>query len=197
MKRDVSRETCDRLAHYKALLIAENERQNLISRATIDAFDQRHLIDSAQLLIHHPDPAAHWLDVGSGAGLPGIVLAILHPGKVTLVEPRRLRADFLQRVSDELGLANVTVEQKKIEQVTAAPSVITGRAVANVAKFFALTAHLANLSTRFVLPKGRKAAEELEAARKAWQGTYELVPSVTDADASILLASGVKRRGRQ
>ena len=195
--RDVSRETLDKLAAYRDHLIEENERQNLVSKGTIDAFEERHLIDSAQLLAHHPDASADWLDVGSGAGLPGIVLAILHPGHVTLVEPRRLRADFLQRVATSLDLSNTTVLQKKVEQVTAAPSVITGRAVANVAKFFSLTAHLADLSTYFVLPKGRKAAEELEEASKTWQGKFELVPSVTDADASILLASGVKRRGKR
>lgn len=195
--RDVSRETLDQLSTYRDLLVAENERQNLISKATIDDFEERHLIDSAQLLTHHSDPSAHWLDVGSGAGLPGIVLAILHPGHVTLVEPRRLRADFLQRVSARLDLSNTTVLQKKVEQVTAAPSVITGRAVANVAKFLSLTAHLADLSTKFVLPKGRKAAEELAEARKSWQGMFELVPSVTDEDASILVASGVERRGKR
>ena len=116
---------------------------------------------------------------------------------MTLVEPRRLRADFLNRVVRTLGLSDAFVLQKKIEQVTAAPSVITGRAVANASKFFALTSHLTDLSTKFVMPKGRKAAEELEEARKSWQGRFELVPSVTDADASILLASGVKRRGKR
>lgn len=197
LERDVSRETLEKLTAYKALLIAENKRQNLISKATIEDFEQRHMIDSAQLLTHHSDPTAHWLDVGSGAGLPGIVLAILHYGRVTLVEPRRLRADFLQSVVEELGLSNATVLQKKVEQVTAAPTVITGRAVANVSKFLSLTAHLADLSTNFVLPKGRKAAEELAEARKSWQGRFELVPSVTDEDASILVATGVKRRGKR
>nr|WP_255554623.1 16S rRNA (guanine(527)-N(7))-methyltransferase RsmG [Sphingomicrobium sp. B8] len=197
MQRDVSRETCEKLEAYKALLIEENERQNLISKATIDEFDQRHLIDSAQLLTNHADPAGKWLDVGSGAGLPGIVLATLHPGSVTLVEPRRLRAEFLRRVVDDLTLSNATVHHKKVEQVTDAPTVITGRAVANVSKFLSLTEHLTDLSTHFVLPKGRKAAEELEAAKKVWQGRFELVPSVTDAEASILLASGIKRRGKR
>lgn len=195
--RDVSRETMNKLAAYRDLLIEENTRQNLVSRGTIDTFEQRHLIDSAQLLVHHSDPSADWLDVGSGAGLPGIVLAILHPGHVTLVEPRRLRADFLYRTAKALELSNTTILQKKVEQVAVTPSVITGRAVANVTKFLSLTSHIADLSTHYVLPKGRKAAEELEEARKAWQGEFELVPSVTDEGASILLASKVRRRGKR
>lgn len=197
LQRDVSRETCEKLEQYRADLIAENERQNLISKATIEAFEDRHLIDSAQLLTHSSDAMAHWLDVGSGAGLPGIILAVLHPGKVTMVEPRRLRADFLSAMVEKLALTNATVEQAKIERVAAKPSVITGRAVASVDKFLSLTAHMSDLSTKFVLPKGRKAVEELEAARKSWQGRFELVPSVTDADASILLASEVRRRGKR
>ena len=193
--RDVSRETFERIERYKALLLKEAERQNLISRATFGELDERHIVDGAQLLRHAPSLEAHWLDVGSGAGLPGIVLAILHPGPVTLVEPRRLRADFLTRVVEELALSNTTVIQKKIEQVTAAPSVITGRAVASVAKFLSLTEHLADLSTIYVLPKGKKAREELEEAEKSWQGRFELVPSATDEEASILIAGKVRRKG--
>ena len=193
--RDVSRETLARIENYKAMLLEEAERQNLISKATVDDLEERHIVDGAQLLAHVPSPDAHWLDVGSGAGLPGIVLAILHPGPITLVEPRRLRAEFLQRVVDELGLSNTTVLQKKVEQVTAAPTVITGRAVANVSKFLSLTTHLADLSTIYVLPKGRKAREELEEARKSWQGRFELAKSATDDDASILIASEVRRKG--
>lgn len=193
--RDVSRETCDRLVAYKTLLLDESTRQNLVSKATIDDFDERHLVDGAQLLRHVSDPAAHWLDVGSGAGLPGIVLAILHPGPVSLVEPRRLRADFLQRVIDALALSNATVEQAKVEQLTGSPTVITGRAVANLARFLAITAHLADLSTTYVLPKGRKAREELDQARNLWQGSFRLENSATDDDASIVIASQVRRRG--
>lgn len=195
--RDVSRETLAKIDRFRSLLIDENERQNLISKTTIPDFDERHVIDAAQLLGHAGNENAHWLDVGSGAGLPGIVLAILHRGPVTLVEPRRLRADFLQRVVDDLALDHVDVLACRIEAVDARPSVITGRAVANIAKFFAMTAHLADFSTQYVLPKGRKAREELAQAKKLWQGRFEFVPSVTDPEASILLASDVRRRGER
>ena len=86
LARDVSRETLDRLEVYESLLCDEATRQNLVSRGTLDHFWDRHILDSAQLLRFNPRPGASWVDIGSGAGLPGIVLAILTDGPVTLVD---------------------------------------------------------------------------------------------------------------
>ena len=94
---DVPRETMARLDAFARLLREENERQNLVSRASLDRLWQRHIADSAQLLGFAPSPGASWLDLGTGAGFPGLIVAALHRGPVTLVEERRLRADFLRR----------------------------------------------------------------------------------------------------
>jgi 16S rRNA (guanine527-N7)-methyltransferase len=90
--RDVSRETLDRLERYADLLRSESAKQNLVSASTLDRLWDRHILDSAQLVKFAPRPDLSWVDIGSGAGLPGIVIAALVTGPVTLVEPRRLRA---------------------------------------------------------------------------------------------------------
>ncbi len=83
----------------------ENERQNLVSRASLDQLWLRHIADSAQLLRFAPSPEASWVDLGTGAGFPGLIVAALHQGPVTLVEERRLRVDFLRRAAESLGVA--------------------------------------------------------------------------------------------
>jgi 16S rRNA (guanine527-N7)-methyltransferase len=192
---DVSRETSEKLEAYAALLIAENKAQNLIARSTEDDLWNRHFADAAQLL--HWVPAGSWLDIGSGAGLPGLVIAILSDSFVSLVEPRRLRADFLRRAVETLALTSrAEVLQCKVEAVRHAPfDVITARAVASLPRLFAMAAHLSHKGTTWVLPKGRSAKSELDEARRTWQGSFRLEPSRTDPDAQILVATGVRGTG--
>ncbi|GAA4008321.1 16S rRNA (guanine(527)-N(7))-methyltransferase RsmG [Sphingomonas swuensis] len=192
----VSRETESKLKQYAALLLEENERQNLISRASVDALWPRHLLDSAQLLALGRREA-RWLDIGSGPGLPGMVLAILGVSRITLVEPRRLRTDFLSRCVEKLSLDNVEIVTGKVEQLSGSFDVITARAVASLERLFEIGAPLMTRAGRWVLPKGRSAVKELEQAQRTWQGTFELMPSRTDPDARILVASGVRRRARR
>jgi len=190
---DVPRETTALLAELKRLVLAESERQNLIASSTVPTFDERHLDDSLQLapLL----PAGALLDIGSGGGFPGLVLACLVTTPVHLVEPRAKRAAFLQEASDTLGLRHVTVHAAKVERVDLLPvAAITARAVANLGALFDMAHHLGDEKTRWVLPKGRGAASELEEARRTWQGDFRLVPSVTDAEAAIVIAEGVRRR---
>jgi 16S rRNA (guanine527-N7)-methyltransferase len=194
--RDVSRETKSKLDQFARLLLAENQHQNLIARSTEAAMWHRHLADAAQLLSFAPS-ASSWVDIGSGAGLPGIVIAILDGGPVTLVEPRRLRAEFLARAIELLELPNVEIIQAKAEAVRHSPfDVITARAVASATRLFDMAAHLSHRETIWVLPKGRSAHSELDEARRTWQGEFRLEPSRTDAEAQILVASGVTARNR-
>ena len=198
---DVSRETSAKLEQFAELLIAENQVQNLISKSTEADLWGRHFADAAQLLAFAPADAS-WIDIGSGAGLPGLVIAILTGAPVTLVEPRRLRAEFLARSAEALGLHQLIILQAKGEAVPRARyGVITARAVASIDRLFAMTAHLSHGGTIWVLPKGRSAKSELDEARKSWQGAFRLEPSRTDPDARILIASGVRRvsgaRGKQ
>jgi 16S rRNA (guanine527-N7)-methyltransferase len=113
---------------------------------------------------------------------------------MTLIEPRRLRADFLRRVVAELGI-DATVSETKAERAIGTFDNITARAVAETSKIFAMADHLTHPGTRWVLPKGRSAKKELEAAQQSWHGRFTLVPSRTSDEAMILVAEDVRRRG--
>jgi len=192
-RRDVSRETFEKLDAYAALLREESRRQNLISTSTLDHLWERHILDSAQLVRFEPHRRASWVDIGSGAGLPGIVIACLVVGPVTMVEPRRLRAEFLHRVCESLGLS-ATVLLGRSERAGGKYDVITARAVANLAKLLEISAHLSTRKTTWVLPKGRSAEHELAEAQQAWQGAFHVERSVTDSESRIVVVTGVRSR---
>lgn len=191
--RIVSRETFEKLEAYAALVTEENKRQNLVAASTIDHLWERHILDSAQLVRWAPSASASWLDIGSGAGLPGIVVACLIDGLVTLAEPRRLRAEFLHRTCESLRL-NATVVSEKAERLHGKYDVVSARAVAKLEHLFEISAHLSTRNTVWVLPKGRGAPAELAEARKTWQGVFHVEQSVTDADSHIVIARQVRAR---
>jgi 16S rRNA (guanine527-N7)-methyltransferase len=191
--RPVSRETFEKLEAYVALIREENERQNLISASTFAQVWDRHILDSAQLLRYEPHPGASWIDVGSGAGLPGIVIACIVTGTVTLVEPRRLRAEFLHKASESLHLrANVVAA--KAERVEGKFDLITARAVASLTQLLKISSHLSTRKTVWALPKGRGGEAELVEARRTWQGNFRVEPSVTDAASFIVVGTEVRAR---
>ena len=194
---DVSRETYAKLEQYVERLTEESERQNLVSKLTLPDVWQRHVADAAQLLAFAPSNGS-WLDIGSGAGLPGLIIAIISGNPMVLIEPRRLRAEFLRKTADALDLGpGVEVVQSKVEQVRhAAADIITARAVASVDRIFAMAEHLSHRGTIWILPKGRSAKSELDAARQTWQGDFRLEASRTDPEAKILIATGVRRKSR-
>ena len=193
----VSRETLHRLQMFVELLREENGRQNLVSAASLDEVWVRHILDSAQLLRFAPD-AGTWLDLGSGPGFPGLVIAAVGAAHVALVESRKLRVDFLHRAASVLGVEDrTTIICSRLETVAARPyDVISARAFAPLDKLFAVAERFAAPETRWVLPKGKNAKVELEAAESLWQGEFRLEPSVTDAEARIIIAERVRRRRR-
>ena len=193
--RDVSRETLDKLELYEAMLRDEAARQNLVSRGTLEQLRDRHILDSAQLLRFEPHTGASWADIGSGAGLPGIVVAILAEGPVTLVEPRRLRAEFLHKAVQALNLS-ATVLCMKAERAEGKFDVITARAVGPLGQLLKISHHLSTRNSVWVLPKGRNAESEVAEVKRAWQGVFHVERSVTDADSGIVVAKDVKARGR-
>lgn len=189
----VSRETMAKLDAFADLLRTENDRQNLVSRGTLDQLWLRHIADSAQLLRFAP-PRASWVDLGTGAGFPGLIVAALHDGSVTLVEERRLRAEFLGAAAALLGL-RVEILQAKAERLPPRPfDVISARAFAPLEKLLSLGTGFSTQKSLWLLPKGRNASVELAALDSSWQGEFRLEPSVTDADAEIIVASGVSRK---
>lgn len=194
--RNVSRETFEQLERFAALLLEENQRQNLIGPGSEAQLWSRHILDGAQLL-GQAEGEGSWCDIGSGAGLPGLVIAILGGRPMTLNEPRRLRADFLRRAIAELELPDLTVAECKVERLEGKFEFLTARAVARLDKLFAMAWHLAHSETKWVLPKGESVKSELDEARRAWQGSFRLVPSRTHPASAIVVAERVQPRGKR
>jgi len=193
---NVPRETMARLDGFATLLRDENERQNLVSRASLDQLWLRHIADSAQLVSFAPSRQASWVDLGAGAGFPGLVVAVLHGGPVALVEERRLRAEFLHRAAETLGV-RVEILHMRVERVPPRRfDVISARAVAPLARLLDLGTGLSTTNSVWILPKGRNAETELAALDSSWQGDFRLEPSVTDPQARIIVAKGVRRKDR-
>ena len=190
--RDVSRETFDRIALYVRILTQSAGGQNLIAPSTLGTIWERHVLDSAQLVRFEPFNGASWVDVGSGAGLPGLIVALLVKGPITLIEPRRLRAEFLRDVVSKLGLADrVTIECAKVERVQGKFDVITARAVAALDRLLAMTEHLSKSETVWVLPKGKNAQTELAQAQVNWHCDVRVEQSCTDPESQILVLTRV------
>lgn len=180
-----------RLGRLVDLLIEENGRQNLVAQASLDIIWQRHVVDSAQLL--HVSrgtlPDGPWLDLGTGAGFPGLVVAALRPDRpVTLVDSRRLRTEWLTRAAAALGLENVRVVLARVEDLeTEAYSVISARAFAPLDKLVAMAARFSTPETIWLLPKGAKARHELQELPASWQQLFHVEQSITDSDAGIIM----------
>ena len=194
--RDVPRETFQRLQRFAALLKEENERQNVIAPNSVGELWTRHILDGAQLM-GLAEREGRWLDIGSGPGLPGLVIAVLGGRPMTLNEPRKLRAEFLRRAIADLGLGDVEIAECKAERLNGKFDLITARAVARLDKLFGMACHLAHSETKWVLPKGESAQSELDEARATWQGSFRLVPSRTHPASAIVIAEHVERRGKR
>ena len=194
---DVPRETMARLDAFAALLRVENARQNLVSSGSLDHVWARHIVDSAQLLRFAPSAEASWVDRGTGAGFPGLIVAALHRGPVTLVEERRLRVEFLRRAAEVLGVQPEIIGSRA-ERVPPRPfDVISARAFAPLPKLLALATGFSTTKTLWLLPKGRNAASELAALDSSWQGDFRLEESLTDPHAAIIVAEQVRRRAKR
>ena len=190
-----------KLDRFAAMLVAENGQQNLIAASTIKTLWVRHIADSAQLLAFDRGRDGLWIDLGSGPGLPGLVVAILSNRPVLLVESRRRRCDFLRVVVGELDLAHVEVAEASLERVeTRSASTISARAFAPLDKLIGSSARFSTESTRWLLPKGRNAVKELALLPEAWQRMFHVEQSRTDATSLILVGDGqigAKQRGKQ
>lgn len=193
-----------RLEHFVDMLLRENETQNLVARGTLANVWTRHIVDSAQLLRvpRETIPGGRWLDLGAGAGFPGLIVAMLQPDRpVTLVDSRRLRTEWLERASAALGLDNVSVALTRVEDLAIDPvSVISARAFAPLDKLLALSARFSSPETLWLLPKGASAQHELQMLPKTWHHMFHVEQSVTDPAAGIiagrLLGSAMAHTGK-
>jgi len=182
-----------RLERFAALLVAENQRQNLVSTASLESVWQRHFADSLQLLDHVPhETPGPWLDLGSGAGFPGLALAIARPDSaMILVESRKRRVEWLAQAATALGLANCQVIGARLESVESfRAAAITARAFAPLGKLLALSARFSTQATVWLLPKGRSAAQELAEQPTSIQRMFHVEQSQTDPGGGILVGQG-------
>lgn len=181
----------ERLARLVALLIAENERQNLVARGTLPHVWQRHIADSAQLLhvSRETMPDGDWLDLGTGAGFPGLVVAALQPDRpITLVDSRRLRIEWVSQVAQVLDLPNVTAVLARVEDLQPKSyAVISARAFAPLDRLLTLSARFSTPDTLWLLPKGAGAPHELQMLSESWRHMFHVEQSVTDPDAGIIV----------
>jgi 16S rRNA (guanine527-N7)-methyltransferase len=189
----VSRETIERLTAYADLLVRWQARINLVGPDTLPRLWQRHMLDSAQLLELIPPTARRVVDLGSGAGFPGLVLAVLGAPDVHLVESDARKCAFLREAARVSG-TTVTVINRRIEQVPPlAADVVTARALAPLSKLLDWAVpHLAAGAICLFL-KGRGCEDELTQASKDWNITLDRVPSVSDPSGIILYLKEVCR----
>jgi 16S rRNA (guanine527-N7)-methyltransferase len=206
---NVSPQTIARLQVYEQLLRQWQKAVNLVAPATLDTVWHRHFADSAQLLSLAPPATRSWIDLGSGAGFPGLVIAILladaaGPPNVTLIESDTRKAAFLRevvrRTAIPAGVAvdvlSIRAESVRIKVNGSLPRAICARALAPLDRLFQLAAPLSPPGTTLLLCKGKGVAKELQTAEKTWKFNVELVPSLTDSDGRIAVITELERKAK-
>ena len=188
----------ERLEILVRMLAEENTRQNLVSAASLDQVWLRHIVDSSQLLPHVPrGTSSPWIDLGTGAGFPGLVIAALRPEcEVLMVESRARRIEWLDRARLAMGLDQARVLGQRLELVeTREARVISARAFAPLEKLLTLSSRFSTSDTVWLLPKGRSAQQELDDLRK-WRHVFHVEQSLTDPQAGIIVGTLAGGKGK-
>jgi len=195
---DVSRETLADYQAWQALLLKWNRKINLVSPTALDDFWRRHALDSWQVWPYVPEKAKNFIDLGSGAGFPGLAMAMgckaREKGHVTLVESAGKKTTFLRTVIRELTLpANATSE--RAEEIDLKPhDIITARAFAPLPRLFSYAQPFWGEGTIGLFLKGEAVQEELTLASKEWRYDVETIPSRSDATGCLLKITELRRR---
>lgn len=194
---NVPRETLASLEAYAALLSKWQPSKNLVSNSTLDDMWLRHFYDSAQLLplirAVHGDKPLKCMDIGSGAGFPGLVLAILGIGDVTMVESNGKKCSFMRQVVMTTG-AKATIENERIEKLVAPKmDILLSRACASVAQLLSWGENFIGENTEFWLLKGANAEQELKAAKADWTMQVDQYKSKSDRSGNILRLKNIHR----
>lgn len=190
---NVPRETLSTLTEFVSLLQKWQKSINLVSANTQEIW-QRHIEDSYQLVRHLPERHSKVIDLGSGGGLPAIVMAITAPQHhYTLIESDRKKAIFLMEASRILGLKNIEVENKRVEQTEVRGDIITSRALADLQHLIELSTPLMKIDAFCLFLKGANWDMEVSNAKKEWSFQLEAFPSVTLQEARILKIDQISR----
>ena len=183
----------ERLDHFLRLLLDWNSRINLVARADPPIIQRRHIDDSLQLLPLLPINDGAMADLGSGAGFPGLVLAISSPRPIHLIESDHRKAAFLTEAAARLALTHVTVHATRIESLHLPPlAAVTARALAPLDTLLGHAARLLAPDGAAIFPKGRTAEAEITAASQEWVFAIERFASRTDPDATILRLTNIR-----
>lgn len=189
---NVSRETFERLEIYVKLLLTWNKRINLIGRSTESDVWNRHILDSLQLIKYLPDSHARIIDLGSGAGLPGAVLALCGYQNVTLVEKNSKKATFLRNVSRETSIPFTVIEQD-IKDVQGSYDVVTSRALTDLSTLLEMSYPLLTKGGMCLFLKGESVDEEIFQDILHWKMTITKKESITNPRATLLLITNLER----
>lgn len=195
---DVSRETLTALETFEALVRRWTPAINLVSKQTLPDLWARHIVDSAQVFALCPASARHWVDLGSGGGFPGLVVAVLAQElkpdlRVTLVESDLRKATFLRQAVQALDLP-VTVLSQRIESIPALQAdVLSARALASLRDLLGYAVrHLAQTGIA-IFPKGARYEAEIAEARRDWAFDVDTRPSLSEAEAALLVIRNIHR----
>lgn len=190
----VSPETMARLEAYVALLIAWNRRINLVGANTLGDVWRRHILDSAQLFPLLPEKTRILVDLGSGAGLPGLVLAVMGVPEVHLIESDQRKAAFLREAKRVTAAANLSVHALRAEKIGAFKAdAVVARAVAPLDQLLYIAEPFLTSHSLCLFLKGKAAEAELTEARKTWRMKAETLPSRADPAGVILRLGAVSR----
>lgn len=196
---DVSRETMDQLGHYVGLIEKWNRSINLVSKSTIDDIWHRHIADSAQLFkLSDAQNEEVWLDIGSGGGLPGIVISILSNEsqvlrKIVLVESDSRKCAFLRTVVRDLGLSIEIIEDRIENVLPIGADIISARAFTRLNELLCYTQQHGTEHVRCLFLKGKSHLTELTEAKESWNISVESIPSLTDSSARVLKIKEISR----
>jgi len=191
---DVSRETLDRLEIYEERLKKWNRAINLVAKPTLEHIWTRHFLDSAQLLDHVPTGTKTWIDLGSGAGFPGLVVAILRPNiSVTLVESDRRKSVFLSETARATS-TEISVLCERAESIDIKANIISARALAPLSDLLELAEPLLSQQGICLLLKGENVENELTEANQLWHIDHEQFDSRADPRGTILSITDFHRR---
>ncbi len=198
-KYQVSRETFERLKLYQSLLVDWQKKFNLVSNSSIENAWVRHFEDSVQLFQYIPQGAESLVDFGSGAGFPGMVLAVVASEKtpylnVSLVESVKKKTVYLNEVADKTG-TDVEIINDRIENLSSRKfDVVTSRAMTSLSKLLDYTFPFCHAKTLCIFPKGRSYAEELSEAHKKWKFKCDIKPNLISEEGKILIITNISKK---
>lgn len=195
---NVSRETLERLQIYQSLVEKWNNKINLVARSTLSDLWTRHLLDSAQLYELAPPNADRWVDLGSGGGFPGLVIAIMaaetrSPSSMILVESDLRKAVFLRTVLRETGISGKVISERIEDVSPLGGDVVSARALAKLDVLLGFAARHMSMDGVAIFPKGENWRQELSQAQSKWHFECQVDKSITNPTSVIIRATGVTR----